>query len=84
MMNFCRDSCINLKHDDITYTERMCLKNCSSKYLEQFSVLNAFQNDYTIKFGSNMFISNRENNVALNKLVEFIKFNDIQTGGATL
>jgi hypothetical protein len=79
MMNFCRDSCININSDNISDQERECLKNCSYKYLEQFNIFNGFKESYERKFGTGIFLFNKEQKQSLAKLVDLIKLNQVDS-----
>jgi hypothetical protein len=52
------------------------LKNCNKKYLEQFKVFNTFSKDFHYKYGTEMFLSNRKNKEAFDKLAALIKLNN--------
>jgi hypothetical protein len=77
-MNFCRDSCVNIKDDYISDSERQCIKNCSYKYLEQFSVFNSFKDNYENKFGTGIFLFDKEHKKSLSRLADLVKLNQSQ------
>lgn len=74
-MEFCRNSCINLKSDSISNDEKSCIKNCTYKYLEQFSVFNTFKESFEAKFGTQIFLFDQNHRNTLKKLVELVKMN---------
>jgi hypothetical protein len=74
-MEFCRNSCINLKNDNFSNEEKSCIKNCTYKYLEQFSVFNTFKESFEQKFGTNIFLFDHNHKKTLHKLIELIKMN---------
>jgi hypothetical protein len=75
MMNFCRDSCINHLEETFTENERNCLKNCSSKYIQQFNVFNSFKGDYENKYSTGIFIFEDKNKEALERFLDILKLN---------
>jgi hypothetical protein len=79
-MNFCRESCVNINDDNISDKERECLKNCSYKYLEQFNLFNGFKESYEKKFGTGIFLFDKQQRESLTKLVDMIKFNHLEGG----
>ncbi len=74
-MKYCRDSCMNISADNISDVEKKCYKNCSRKYLEQFSIFNTYKDEYAFKYGTNKFVVEKPQKEAFNKLVDLMKLN---------
>ena len=75
MMNFCRNSCINKFEETFTETERSCLKNCSTKYMQQFNIFNTFKTDYEGKYSTGIFVFDEKNKEAIEKFMDLLKLN---------
>jgi len=69
---------MNIRSDDISESEKKCLKNCTTKYLEQFSILNSFKDTYSNKFGTEIFISNKNNKDAFTRLIDILSINNME------
>lgn len=77
MLNFCRNSCIDINKETVTSDEKKCLKNCTTKYTDQFKTLNNFQQEFMNKYGSQIFLVNDEQKEAMKKYIEYIHLNNI-------
>lgn len=75
-MNFCRNSCMNIRSDDISEIEKKCIKNCANKYVEQFSILNSYKDQFIEKFGNRNFVIDKKQKEAFDKMVNMIKINN--------
>lgn len=77
MMNFCRDSCVDINNDNILDNEKKCVKNCCRKYLEQFQLHNSYKDEYSDRYGTNIFIMEKYQKDSFNKLLDLMKMNSI-------
>jgi hypothetical protein len=74
-MNFCRNSCLNNLEENFTESERKCVKNCSSKYIQQFNVFNTFKAEYENKYTTGIFVFEDKNKEALEKFMDILRIN---------
>jgi hypothetical protein len=75
-MNFCRSSCIKIEDDNFSDNERKCLKNCSSKYIQQFKIFNNFKEEFEDKYSTRIFLFDDDKKLAIDKLADIIKLNE--------
>jgi hypothetical protein len=61
--------------EDFTTDEKNCLRNCSAKYVEQFNILNTFQNDYIKYFGLNIFLTDDKQIQAMDRFTKLVNEN---------
>lgn len=74
-MNFCRNSCIDNLEETFNETERKCLKNCSSKYIQQFNVFNSFKGEYENKYSTGIFVFEDKNKETLERFMDVLRLN---------
>ncbi len=72
MLGFCKSKCI-LKSETFENKEKECIKNCSSKYMQQLDILNGFNNSYLNYYGINIFLNDKKHEEAMQKLAQLMK-----------
>ena len=63
-------------NDNFLAIEKNCLKNCSSKYIQQFNIFNSFKSEYENKYSTRIFLFEEKNKEALEKFLNLMKVNN--------
>ena len=53
--------------------EKECMKNCTSKYMQQLDILYGFKDSYISYYGINIFLNDKKHEEAMKKLAQLMK-----------
>jgi len=73
LVKVCREFCANYDIKNFESNEKMCLKNCGSKYIHQYKMFNYIEKDLLAKFGSLIFVHSEDEKERMTKLYNMIE-----------